>query len=271
MQQQIPHIVMQTWKTGSINIPEQWREAHESVKRELGGRGWRCVVLSDDDIEAFVKREYPDLWPLFESYDYGIQRSDAVRPLWLKLYGGIYMDMDYFVQPNKVLDDLFQEGGGRSASAYLIRSGNSRRRYTNSFMAGLPDAPLWDAYIEEMKVRGNKGSWWALTKHWKVLSTAGPLCLDAAVRGLDASLSSAVYTIPPTYIMNCSICDLAKDAGCKRSADAYLTPIAGGSWNGSDTRFYNFMYCNSRVLLMLFATLSAVFVGVGVVIFLSMK
>lgn len=241
----IPRLIMQTWRTR--DVPERWKQAQRSVWEAMPD--WKYVLLTDADIEAFVRQEYPELWPLFESYEYGIQRADAVRPLWLKKNGGVYLDLDYVV--HKPFDEkLFAVDG---SDTYLIKSGNfGGRHYTNSFMASEPGAPLWDAYIEELKANRGRG----MTKHWRVLRSTGPLALDRAVKRTKAV--ARIHTIPAALVMPCSICEIYANQ-CRRRKEAYASPIAGASWIGWDTRLLNMLYCNRRVV-----------VGVGVAVILAL-
>ena len=178
---------MQTYKS-ELEIPREWRESQQSLRRHM--KGWTYVFLSDEDMRQFVEREYPDFLKTYDSFPHHIQRVDAVRPLWLKRYGGIYMDLDYRLE--RPLDHLFTDP---DIDVWLVRSGNVGSVANNSFMASRPNAKLWDYYIEHMK---NPRPLWALGKHWHVMTTTGPLALQSA---LSKCGSDRVAFLPASQMM----------------------------------------------------------------------
>ena len=56
--------------------------------------GWEYRFYDDDDCRLFVKKYYPELFTLYESYPKQIQRSDIFRYLVVNRCGGMYADVD---------------------------------------------------------------------------------------------------------------------------------------------------------------------------------
>lgn len=230
----IPKIIMQTWK--NRNVPDKWKCSPESIKKHMPG--WKYVLMTDTDNRRFVKKYFPDFLKYYDAFPYGIQRADAIRYMWLYVYGGIYMDLDFeMLHP---LDHLFTSG----AEVYLVNSGNVGSCITNSFMASKPGCKLWLEMIEAMK--NPELSWYHMGKHMCVMNTTGPLMLNYVAKN-----SKIVYSVlPGKLIMPCSVCNISCDVG-----DAYMRPLEGSSWISYDTQFYNFFLCNWKPLVVMIVLL----------------
>ncbi|KAK3987465.1 glycosyltransferase [Cladorrhinum sp. PSN332] len=58
-------------------------------------QGWKAYMWTDETADAFVEKEYPELWELWKSgYKYPIQKIDALRYMVLYKHGGVILDMD---------------------------------------------------------------------------------------------------------------------------------------------------------------------------------
>lgn len=86
----IPKIIHQTWK--NTKIPDNWIDAQKSCK--ILHPDYKYILWTHEDMDKFVKSEYPNFYKTYISYKYDIQRCDAFRYLVLYTYGGIYLDLD---------------------------------------------------------------------------------------------------------------------------------------------------------------------------------
>ena len=203
--------------------------------------------MTDEDNRRFVQKHFPDFLPYYDRFPHTIQRADAIRYMYLYIYGGIYMDLDYKIQHS--LDDLFTT----DSDVYLVPSGNVGTYITNSFMASKPGCKLWLEMIEAMK---QKLPWYYLGKHVNVMSTTGPVMLTHVVEKYKG-----VYSMLPGKLLTpCSICNINCDA-----TGAYLKQLEGSSWISYDTRFYIFCMCKWKriivfVVLMLLLLLIVIFI-----------
>jgi len=231
----IPKLIMQTWK--DRNIPKKWKSSKESIKKHM--KGWRYILMTDEDNLKFVGKYFPDFLPYYNKFEYNIQRVDAVRYMWLYIYGGIYMDLDFEVL--KPMDDLFTKKD--NSKVYLVSSGNIGVYITNSFMASKPRCKLWLDVIERMK---KPLPWYYLGKHARVMNTTGPIMLTHVVTHSDYPY----VRLPKSKINPCSVCDINKHV-----KGTYLRPLEGSSWASYDTAVYNYFMCNwkplSTVLIIL--------------------
>ena len=218
---------MQTWKT--TKLPRGWQESQDSIKKKMPG--WTYVLMTDKDNREFVMKHFPEYLHVYDNFEYPIQRADMIRPMWLYIHGGVYMDLDYVVQ--KPLDPLFEN----DADLYVVPSSNTHTYITNSLMASAPRHPFWLDYLAHMK---EAPPFWALTKHFHVMTTTGPMALTRVLQQ-----SRYVYSVlPQKQLIPCNVCNIGR---CPK--DGYLKTIAGQSWNGWDSLSLNFILCHWEVIV----------------------
>ncbi|PCJ22705.1 MAG: hypothetical protein COA94_08855 [Rickettsiales bacterium] len=227
----IPTIIMQTWKNN--DIPDHWKESISSIKSKMPK--WRHVLMTDEDNRNFISEHFPDFLEYYDKFPHNIQRADAIRPCWLYVHGGIYMDLDLVVQKN--LEELLVNSG-----AHFVASGNISHTITNSFMASEPGNPIWLEYIEQMKLAP---PFWAMGKHMRVMTTTGPLCLTRVIN--ESTQSHTI--LPNKLLMPCSVCNISRCDTTK----SYIKPIKGQSWNDWTSHTLNLCMCKWRELLLILA------------------
>ena len=87
----ITRIIHQTWKDEDSVPPQMaafsagWRKLHPD---------WEYRLWTDESIDAFVAKEFPQLYGIFESYPWQIQRVDFAV-LHFEKFGGLFVDMDF--------------------------------------------------------------------------------------------------------------------------------------------------------------------------------
>jgi len=92
----IPKIIHQTWKNNVI--PDNWKDAVNSCKEV--NNDFKYILWTDQMMEEFVQKYYPEFLHTYKSYKHNIQRCDAFRYLVLYKYGGVYLDMDTICKKN---------------------------------------------------------------------------------------------------------------------------------------------------------------------------
>lgn len=222
---------MQTWKT--TKVPEVWSESVPSVKRLMPH--WKHVLMTDEDNREFVKEHFPDFIDTFDAFPYAIQRADAIRACWLYIHGGVYLDLDFVVQKN--LDSLFlrsdENKEEESNHLYLVRSGNVRSVWTNSFMASSAKHPFWLKLIDHMKE--GRLPFWSFGRHWTVMNSTGPLALTYV---LKKNKETTYVDLPSDKVMPASSAEV-RNGTFKVNPSHFLRPLKGGSWNSWDSKLWN--------------------------------
>lgn len=223
----IPHILMQTYK--SYDIPDQWKPSQRSIQKYLPD--WEYHFLTDEDMRDFCMTHFEWFLPYFDAFEHNIQRVDAIRPMWLYVHGGVYMDMDYEVT-TRDFTTLFDN----TNDLCFVPSANVGKYYTNSFMAAKPGNSFWITYL---KATIEPIPWYKrFGKHLTVMNTTGPMILTKMIQ---KELNPCDYTVlPSSKLTPCSVCDLNCD-----TSQAYIRPLVGSSWVAADTKLYEFCMCNT--------------------------
>jgi inositol phosphorylceramide mannosyltransferase catalytic subunit len=88
---QIPKIVHQTFPTK--NLPQELLANIQQLKD--CNPEWDFRLYDDKEIEAFIKSEFPNLFPYFQKINpsYGAAKADFFRYLLLYKTGGVYLDI----------------------------------------------------------------------------------------------------------------------------------------------------------------------------------
>ena len=73
----IPKIIHQTWKTK--DVPKKWLSYVNKIQKL--NPDWKYVLWTDDDNDAFVKKEFPGFYKIFNGFSRGIMRADVIRYL----------------------------------------------------------------------------------------------------------------------------------------------------------------------------------------------
>lgn len=232
----IPKIIHLTYKDN--NIPQVWSTTIDKWKSIHPD--WKVMFWSDDDNRKLIETKYPDFLEIYDSYEYGIQRADAVRYYILYTYGGLYSDLD--IQPKKRFDKLFQKICNKNV--YLIRSAQVNSSLTNCLMASKKKSRFWLHVFKELKDRFTNPSLLWIGKHWVVMNTTGPIMIDNAYRTF--TYKKDVSFLPSELILpnKCSICTI-KPCSTK---SGYTKLLDGCSWIQTDTKIYNFFLCKYKML-----------------------
>jgi len=235
----VPKIVHLTWK--SRTLPTRWKKIIDAWKRT--NPDWKIMFWSDVDNRNYIAKNYPDFLPVFDSYPYNIQRADAIRYFLLKDFGGVYCDMDIEVMGS--LNEYFDNNP--PGDVFLVKSGNVPV-FTNCFMASKPGAPFWDDVIKEL--RNPEIPWYAVSKHFLVMFSTGPLMLNNVVNKTKYIISY----LPRNVFMAYSISD---DTSIIKEG-ALLKNHNEGSWNSWDSLFINFMFRYGITILIFVVVLIVV-------------
>jgi len=158
--QLIPKIIHQTYINESI--PERWQAGQQSCI-DLHG-DYEYILWTDAKSRDFIATEYPWALANFDSYNFPIQRADAIRYFILAHYGGIYIDLDDGC--NRRLDPLL------SYPAWARRT--LPTGISNDAMGSVPQHPFFLHVIESLA---------SYNRNWfmpyiTVMYSTGPLFLS---------------------------------------------------------------------------------------------
>lgn len=231
----IPKIIHQTYKSLE-QLPKVWKETPNSWKYK--NPEWEYKFWSDEDNRNLVKTNFPWFLSTYDSYQYPIQRADAIRYMILYTYGGMYSDMDIFCR--KSIDDLYY----KDFDVYLLKTPNTDI-VTNCLMASKKGSKFWIMVLENMiKLQKEPSILW-LTKHLTVMNTTGPSMLENMYQLYDKK--DTIKFLPTEFLFprTCNVCSEkpCTDEGC------YTVILNGSSWCSLDSTIFSFIYCNYHYLL----------------------
>jgi mannosyltransferase OCH1-like enzyme len=157
----IPRIIHQTWKTKQV--PTEWK--HYQQKVIALHPDWEYRLWTDEDNDAFVKKEFPDFYPVYNSFPKNIMRADAIRYLIMYRIGGLYLDLDY---------EVLSPFDPKDAKLILPKSrsklfGDHRDGIGNCIFASEPGQRFWKDVIDDLK--SSAGSY---DSNVDVLEATGP-------------------------------------------------------------------------------------------------
>lgn len=235
----IPAIIHQTWKDHSI--PEKWVMSPKMWKKHHPG--WMHVIWTDKDIFDYIALRHSKFTDIFQNFNYGIQKADAIRYFILHDFGGLYSDLD--LVPKKGMDEYFSGG----MSLYFLFSPNMNV-FTNFLMASSKGEGVWREIWKRL-VHPVMPSW-AIGKHLEVMYSTGP----AMVNDVIMNYPHPIGFLPRTVFAPIDVTgDYGKDIGGK----AGVIMLPGQSWNSLDSTVLNFFYTHRYqfivgcVILALFA------------------
>ncbi len=149
----IPKTFLQTWRSSSLPV------IFQKIKEENGKIGDFTFQLwhheeGPQNIDEFIKKEYNDLYDIYNKTQFGVQKADMIRLILLHHYGGIYIDLDILCL--KSLESLIDF---ESNNVYLAMEPmdqtkklyNNENVLCNAFIAGPAKHPFFKETLEEIK------------------------------------------------------------------------------------------------------------------------
>ena len=123
----IPKIFHQIWfdfgKGNGKTIPQVYKNFTETLL-ELHS-GWKLMLWDEERVEELLGKFYPELLPIWLSYDVSIKRHDSARIFILHHLGGVYLDHDFM--PIKNIEPLIENYqfiiGREEYTSFLVANG----------------------------------------------------------------------------------------------------------------------------------------------------
>lgn len=136
----IPEIIHQTWKTS--DLPENLLHWHNVVK-ELHP-GWEINLWTDKDNLALVKEHFPQMLDSYQSLEYNIMRVDIIRYMYMEVFGGYYLDLDY-----ELLIPFDNEISDTELLIPISRKQNGKPVFGNCIFGSVPHHPFWKDVLND--------------------------------------------------------------------------------------------------------------------------
>ncbi len=230
----IPRIFHQTWK--NKDIPEEWKGSYNSCQSVMAS--YVKKLWTDDEMEAFVKENYPDMYDTYMGYTHHIQRCDSFRYMLLYKMGGVYLDMDIACKLS--IDPLL------TYDVVLAKSPNMGNYVTNSILMSMPGHPFFRYVIDQLKVYKDKFKY--LGKHLHVMNSTGPVFFTDVYHEYvknNGPIQNMYMMTKEEFSGDCSVCSDTCSGG------TYFTHVTGRSWNSWDSTLFNALMCHWYIILII--------------------
>lgn len=229
----MPRIIHQSY-ISEETVPDHWKSSYKATREICEDNGWTYMFHSDEDNLKLVEEHYPDMLELYNAQPKPIMRADMARSCYLHKYGGLYLDLDLQLKPEKAgaLFELF-DGSEVAISRVCEGNGMANQNWTNAFMMSMPGSRFWEIvqelYAEPWKHRKWKKFLIKTFDYYRVIMGTGPGTISDAVSMYEEE-GGVVANIPeqlaqPGYF------------GAPlpyTSEEAVLTKLRGSSWHEDD-------------------------------------
>lgn len=204
IQPSIPKGIIQTAKSTDLSL--QQRAAVASLK--LTNPGFEYRFFDDEQVDAFIDREFAEYRAVFESFRFPIQRFDFFRYLAVFRYGGFYFDMDLFLASG--LSELLASGcvfpfEDLTLSRFLREEYGMDWTLGNYAFGAVPEHPFLKAVIDNCVRAQRDPDWvkpmmcgipWLSREEFFVLNTTGPLLLSRTLAENPALAKTITVLFP---------------------------------------------------------------------------
>jgi uncharacterized ubiquitin-like protein YukD len=150
----IPKLIHQTWRDNTLPVLfQKIKNQNKTMNEDFEFKLWSHTP-GPPDIDDFIKKEYPDIFDIFNKTKYGVQKADIARIVILYHYGGIYFDLDIMcLKPLKTLlnyesDHVYV---ALEPSEQTKKVFNKDNLLCNAFIAAPPKHALFKQALEEIK------------------------------------------------------------------------------------------------------------------------
>lgn len=199
----IPRTIHQTWKSRELIAP---LERCVRTIREVNPL-WDHRFYTDDDWEPLVAKSRFISSEQFDRFPAGIQRADIFRCLALLEHGGVYSDVDVVAfRPLDSLIDSAKESGLVSPDTEVILTTDhpihgkalyhGNEVIMNNFMMAIPNATLFQVYLEEMALLSERIS----PTQKEPVSTTGPMALTEIIDKHGGTAELKIAIIPYFWV-----------------------------------------------------------------------
>lgn len=170
-----PKIIHQTWKTTLLS--KSFQILSERVQKMHPH--WEYKLWTDSDNRNLIAEMDSDFLPIYDNFKYPIQRVDSAKYFIMKKYGGVYLDLDIFI--NKKLDKLIESIDGSMEIMLGVESDEAAyfhkmdKIISNALIISQPRHTLWDVIINYIKKDRQNN---IINKNNIVLETTGPFMIS---------------------------------------------------------------------------------------------
>lgn len=249
--QQKGRVIHQIW-FGVIPNKKVAKKAFEGLRKYrdswlIKNPTWGYMCWNLENCSKLMKFHYNHHLDMYNSYDYLIQKCDAIRYFILHRYGGLYADMDYYC--NRPFDEALQI---YKNDIYLVETPNSvgtGTHISNSLMYSKPNHIFWNKVFIELEIHRTVPYYYS--RHMTIMFTTGPGLLNRVYSNykMRYKLEHLPYKLFHPFGLSSDIITL------KSTPDIFSMHLGKGSWETNDSKILIFVYKEWRILLFIILVL----------------
>lgn len=189
----IPKIIHQTWK--DTQIPRKFVKWIQSWVEK--NPDWEYWLWTDKSARQLIEERHPSILNMYDNYNEGIRRADALRYVILYEFGGVYADMD--MESLKSLDPMARKYAcfvPQEPYEHPILYNNFEHLIINALLGCRAKHPFMKKLIDNLEFYSHM---------WNVLDSTGPHFLTSIFKQYkhDKNISDTdgdgVYLTPAEY------------------------------------------------------------------------
>lgn len=158
----IPRTVHFVWFQGEAHLrqhePGYWANVQRT--RELFGEGWDVKLWDEPAVVRVIEQAAPHVMPRFAALDEPAMKADIARFALMKVYGGIYLDIDFIVY--RSLEPLCRLTTEPYVALRRLRFANFIHAVLNGTLRSTPESlqtyviissaghPVWDRLLDHI-------------------------------------------------------------------------------------------------------------------------
>jgi mannosyltransferase OCH1-like enzyme len=201
-----PAYVHQVWVGGQFPARPAQLASIASWKRAFPRA--EHVLWTDATADAFVRDEYPRVWPAYAALETPVQKADLLRYMALHARGGLYADLDYVcLRPFAVDPDATAFG-----EAHVAGTPN------NALIVAPAGCPVMAALLAEAQRRLAAPARTLEPRLARVFRETGPGLVGDVVRAAGAR---RVVRLPAARFNPCDVCGRCRPGGFAVHASAH--------------------------------------------------
>lgn len=194
---EIPKIIHQIWSEKYKPMPDFFRKLAQTWISHHPN--WEYKLWGEEDMESFVRMEYPQYYELYSLLPFDMQRWDIARFMILDKMGGMHVDCDYECMEN--IEPLL----ANNTCCIALEPDTHRKAYNVSYclnsalLASIPGHPFLNRVIT--KVFSNETfNYDRSSKPMCILNTTGPLMLSHLYVSLSEEDVANIYLMPAKFV-----------------------------------------------------------------------
>jgi mannosyltransferase OCH1-like enzyme len=140
---------------GKHKVEEEETHRYVSTLKRLHP-GWEMYVWTDDECEELVRVHRPEYMAVWKALTPRLKMWDAIRPLILMKYGGVYIDAD--VNCRRSFTPIIPPGikvllraNWHRTLGYITKFESEKSVASgNHIMGSVPEHPVWEIYLKKI-------------------------------------------------------------------------------------------------------------------------